>query len=113
MPYILTKTTKNITPETEEKIKSQLGKAITLINGKTERWLMCEFSGGCRLWFAGTSDDCAYCEIKLFGAAQPEEYDALSKKVTEILENELGVPGERIYIKYEEISNWGYNGVNF
>lgn len=113
MPYIITKTNKTITPECEKQIKEELGKAITLVRGKTERWLMCEFEDSRRLWFSGTSEACAYCEIKLFGAAEKSEYDALTEKVTEILEKALDISGERIYIKYEEIANWGYNGTNF
>ncbi len=113
MPYIITKTNKTISRETEEAIKREFGEAISLVSGKTERWLMCEFEDSCRLWFSGTNEPCAYCEIKLFGAAKKSEYDALTEKATEILEKALGIAGERIYIKYEEISNWGYNGVNF
>ncbi len=52
-------------------------------------------------------------EIKIFGTAPRSAYDAMTRDVCAILERELGVPGDRIYVKYEECDKWGWNGSNF
>lgn len=43
MPFIGSKVTVEITPEKEEIIKAKLGKAISLIKGKSETFLMLGF----------------------------------------------------------------------
>lgn len=113
MPYISTKTNVKITPEQELSIKTKLGKAIEAFPGKTERWLMLSFSDGARLWFAGDDSACAYISVKLLGKADDRAYDKMTALVTEIVSDELRIEPSRIYVKYEEIDHWGWNGSNF
>ena len=69
MPFINTKVTTTISPEQENKIRSELGKAITAI-GKNENWLMLDFEDNCRLHFRGNNDEpSAFIEVKLLGKA--------------------------------------------
>lgn len=114
MPYIHTKTTVAISSEQEASLKEKLGEAIRLIPGKSEQWLMLSFEDGCRMWFQGdSSKPIAFVEVKIFGQASPSAYEALTKKITEILGGELGIAPSQIYVKYEEVANWGWNGGNF
>ena len=114
MPYINTKTTVTVTAEQEKNLKAKLGKAIETIPGKTESWLMLSFEDNARMWFRGENDaPCAMVEIKLFGKAPASAYDKMTAAVCEILSAELSVPQDRIYVKYEECENWGYDGGNF
>lgn len=112
MPLITTKVSTEISKEKETRLKTQFGKAIELI-GKSEGWLMVQFQDNCRLYFKGESDDSAMIEVDLLGKASASAYDALTKKLTEIVSAELGIQGDRIYVKYNEFDRWGYNGVNF
>lgn len=114
MPYISTKTNVTITKEKEILLKEKLGKAIELIPGKSENWLMCAFEGEQTLYFKGdASNNLAFIEVKLFGKATKEAYAALTKKITEIVSEELLILPDKIYVKYEEVSVWGWNGTNF
>ena len=114
MPYISTKTTKKITKEAEQILTKKLGEAITALKGKSEKWLMLDFSDERRMAFAGNSkDDCAMIEIELFGRASESEYSLLTERVSKIVNEVLGIDKDRIYVKYEEISTWGFNGNNF
>lgn len=114
MPYIGTKTTLCISKEKEEVLKAKLGKAIEAIPGKTEAWLMCEFEDNCRLWFRGdNSAPSAYVEVKLLGSAEAEYYSRLTGIICDILAEELSIPKDRTYVKYEECQHWGWNGSNF
>lgn len=113
MPYINTKTTAKLDTGTTERLTKEFGKAIELIPGKTEKWLMLSFEGDCKMAFAGISGDCCMIEVEIFGTAQDSSYDALTKDLTEIVSRETGISPERIYIKYEEISHWGWRGNNF
>jgi len=114
MPYIGTHTTVEITPEKEVVLKEKLGKAIEAIPGKTEAWLMCGFEDNCRLWFKGdASAPSAFVEVKLLGSASPEYYEKLTAIICQILADELDIPAERTYVKYEECKYWGWNNINF
>lgn len=112
MPLITTKSSAEISAEKEISLKEKFGKAIELI-GKSENWLMVDFQDNCRLYFKGTAEPSAMIEIDLFGRATDSGYDALTEKVTEIINEELNIPKDRIYVKYNEISHWGYSGFNF
>ena len=113
MPYIGAHVSVPVSKEKERALKEKLGQAITLLPGKSETWLMVEFTDNFRLYFKG--DDCqpsAFVEVKLLGRASAEAYDKLTAAVTEIIGEELGIAHARIYVKYEEIETWGWNGRN-
>jgi phenylpyruvate tautomerase PptA (4-oxalocrotonate tautomerase family) len=114
MPCIQTKVSVKISKEKEQIIKSRLGKAIELIPGKSEEWLMLSFEDECHLYFKGNNPHgIAFVEVKLFGKASNEAYNKLTAAITDILNQELGINPSQIYVKYEEIAHWGWNGSNF
>ena len=114
MPFINSKVTVKLTKEKEESIKSRLGKAIELIPGKSEAWLMVGFEDEYSLYFKGkASDKIAFIEVKIFGKADSQSYENLTKAICTIYEEELEIPSDKIYITYEEVKTWGYSGFNF
>lgn len=113
MPYIQTMTNVAIPTRKEQTIKERVGQAIELIPGKTESWLMLSFQDNASMYFQGTDDPCAICQVKLFGAAGEEDYEKLTGALTDILREELDLDPNRIYVTYEEIGVWGWNGGNF
>ncbi len=114
MPNIATKVTVEITPEKEVILKEKLGKAISLLSGKSEAWLMLSFEDNCRIWFKGdNSRPSAFVEVQVLGKINPAESEKLSAEICSAFEAELSIPKDRTYIKYEEIDQWGWNGGNF
>ena len=114
MPFINTKTSVKITDEKRTEIKSLLGQAIRLIPGKSESWLMLGFEDNIKMYFKGDdSAPTAFIEVKIFGSASASDYDKLTAKITEIFNSTLAIPSDRIYVKYEEVEHWGWNGSNF
>lgn len=113
MPFISTRTNQEITKEKEASIAEKLGRAITIL-GKSESWLMLDFQDHCRMYFKGDHTGAyAYVEIKLFGRGTNDAYDKMTAEVTRIIAGELGIAGDGIYVQYEEVEHWGYNGINF
>ncbi len=110
MPYIATRTSVAISARKEQAIKERMGEAIALIPGKSEGWLMLSFEDNLSMYFKGSEEPCAICQVQLYGSAAEEDYAALSEQLTDILYEELGIPTERIYITYTEIGAWGWNG---
>lgn len=114
MPFINSKVTVTLDQAKKENIKAQLGKAIELLPGKSENWLMVGFEDNYDLYFQGNQDEAtAFVEVKLFGKASSQSYNALTAKISEIYTEELGIPASRIYVTYREVDNWGWNGSNF
>jgi len=114
MPFIHIQTGKAVSEREEAALKSGLGKAIELLPGKTEAWLMCRIEDRCRLYFRGEKEPpCAMVTVKLFGKKTPADYQALTAAVTGLLNRELQLDPDRVYVQYEECSHWGWNGNNF
>lgn len=112
MPYIATTSNMSISGRKKEAIKERMGKAIELIPDKTEDWLMLSFRDNVSMYFKGEDEPCAICEVKLFGSAEEEAYAALTEALTDILREELNLDPARVYITYQEIDTWGWNGGN-
>ena len=114
MPYIKVSASVAVNEQKMEKIKSALGKAISVIPGKSERNLMVEISDGHHLWLGGKNDQpLAFVEVNVLGKSTRTAYEALTAEICKILENILGISGSGVYVKYAETEHWGFNGSNF
>ena len=110
MPYINLKTNRSLSDENKQLLKSGLGQAIELIPGKSESWLMLSFHDDAHMYFRGEDEPCAICQVKLFGTADEENYANLTEALTDILREELDIDPDRVYITYDEVTTWGWNG---
>ena len=114
MPCIQVKTNAAINEQQEKAVKTRLGEAISLIPGKSEQWLMITLEPECTVYFRGDKEEpAAFVQVGIYGKASAKAYDDLTGAVTGILQEELCIPPDRIYIQYAETPYWGYNGRNF
>lgn len=113
MPYISTTTNVQITNEKELSLKSKYAQAISII-GKSESYLMLGFNPNCSMYFAGNSESpMAFVEVKFLGKSTPTKLNSLTAELCKIISDELDIEQSKIYIKYEEVEYWGWNGNNF
>lgn len=113
MPFIDSKITTSVTPEKREKIKSELGKAVSLLN-KSESFLMVGIEDNYDLYMGGKKlDKGAYVSVSLFGNASSDAYNRMTGAICKIYEQELGIPGQSVYVTYHGVNDWGWNGQNF
>lgn len=114
MPFIGSRVTVKLSQENKDTIKKRLGEAISLIPGKSESFLMVGFEDNYSLYFGGKElEKGAFVEVKIFGKATEEDYDKVTAAICGIYDEELGIPQDKIYVKYEEVDHWGWNGKNF
>lgn len=114
MPFINSKVTVKMSDAQKETVKARLGKAVSILPGKSESWLMVGFEDNQTLYFQGNQNaPTAFVEVKVYGRASSSAYNALTGEITKTLTEELAIPANRIYVKYEEVENWGFNGENF
>lgn len=113
MPYINTTTNIKITNEQEINLKSKYAQAVSVI-GKSEAYLMLGFNDNCHMYFGGNgSNPIAFVEVKFFGTASSEKLNKLTAQICTAVSDELGIAQNKIYVKYEPVENWGWNGSNF
>lgn len=112
MPFMKAKTSCPISKEQEIEIKSRMGKAIEYVSGKSVESLLLEFEGNCRLWLQGdNTESIAYIEGAVFGNEPHYGYDAFTTEITSIFADVLKIHPDHIYIKYEDITTWGVQGI--
>ena len=113
MPFIDSKISIKVSDEQKESIKNKLGEAASII-GKPERFLMIGFDDDYTLYFGGKKMEMAvYVSVDVYGSDNSPASDAMTKKICEIYEEELGIPASNIYVEYRYTKDWGWNGGNF
>lgn len=112
MPFIKVKVSCSITEEQESELKTEMGKAISLVPGKSEEYLLLEFEDNCCLWLRGRNEEpIAYIEAAIFGNELHYGYDVFTAELTGLFARILEIPPDNIYIKYENIIAWGVKGL--
>jgi len=113
MPYINLKTNCTLNDQNKTLLKSGLGKAIELIPGKSEQWLMMTLEGDHTMYFGGR-DDKGIClvDVCCYGEPNADAYAKVTAAVCDLMHEVLGVDPADVYIKYSETMYWGGNGVN-
>lgn len=113
MPFIDSKISVPVSEEKKELIKTELGKAISILH-KSETYLMVGLQDKYDLWMAGKKlDKGAYVSVSLFGHAAPADYEKLTGVICKLYEKELGIPQSSVYVTYHPVADWGWNGANF
>lgn len=114
MPYIKLTTTAKVDADKAAALKTAFGKAIEHFPGKTEQWLMVAVEDGRRMWFRGDdSADAAMVDVDLLGQINRAASEEMTADLCGILQRELGVSPDRVYVKYTGYADWGWNGGNF
>jgi hypothetical protein len=116
MPVIHTYSSTPIPEAARESLKATYGQAIAAVPGKSETWLMCLFEENVPTDHGGTNDQpAAYVTVDVFAreAVNANVWRGMTPVICDALQQELGVDPARIYIKYGECANFGWNGMNF
>ena len=115
MPVIHTHVSCSTTQAQREALKAAYGKAITAVPGKSEGWLMCPFEDNMPIYFGGSDEaPAAYVEVNVFGTSVARSaWESLTEQISAALNQELGIPEDRMYIRYTATTDWGWSGRNF
>ena len=90
----------------------ELSAALAQQSGKPEAYVMTLLATAVPMTFGGSTEPCAYVEIKSIGALKPR---AMTSAFCELIESRTGIPASRIYVAFEDVnaSSWGWNGNTF
>ena len=90
----------------------ELSSTLAQQTGKPEAYVMTLLEAGVPMTFAGSTEPCAYVEIKSIGALKPP---AMSAAFCMLISERTGIPSNRIYIGFDDVkaNAWGWNGNTF
>lgn len=113
MPFIDCKISAKLTEEKKEILKCELGKNIALMH-KPESYLMVGIIDNYDLYFAGKKlGNGAYVGVKLFGSPSSDDCERMTAAICNVLKDKLNIQPSSVYVTYEGINDWGWNGGNF
>ncbi len=111
MPLIKVQTSVSVPADRRLEILKALSSQLAAQTGKPETYVMTAIEPDVSMTFGGTSEPSCYVEIKSIGLTL-EQAQAMSECFCQQLEQDLGVPQNRIYIEFSDIRGalWGWNG---
>lgn len=113
MPFINTKTTATLSNTKKEALTAEISHITRECLGKGENWIMTGYEDNASLSFQGSTSDIAYVEVKTFGTPSAAGTSQMTARICALLERELSIPADHIYVAYFATNSWGWNGSNF
>ncbi|MBQ8159820.1 MAG: hypothetical protein IJ083_03635 [Clostridia bacterium] len=99
--------------ETRDAIRKDFGEAISLLPGKSERWLCTVLEDGLDVSLAGSTSPCAMIFVDQYGSANRDACNRLAGRLTDIMEERLHIPPDRVYVAFHETGMWAWQGELF
>jgi hypothetical protein len=110
MPYISIAIGKKLEAPQRDKLKTELGRLITIIPGKTESGLIVHIQDSGVLYMGGAEVPCAYIDLRVYTKTTEEAKKRFTRETCAYIAREFGIPIENQYLTIAEFENWGYDG---
>jgi len=85
---------------------------VSKLTNKPEKYVMVRLFDQIQMYFDGNPSPSCFIDLKSIGSLNPS---LISKEMSNLISNQLGIPISRIYIFFEDVdaSNWAWNGKTF
>jgi phenylpyruvate tautomerase PptA (4-oxalocrotonate tautomerase family) len=110
MPYIRFEVNQDLSQEKKAMIGRGAAQGVTVIPGKIADRTMVHVSDRCGFYFHGSDRPIAFVEIRLFNKAEKKHKKALAESLYLVLDRELGIAKDDVYMNIIELSSWGKDG---
>jgi len=109
MPYINISTSSKV--EDKKKFLEEISILMSSLTNKSKRFVMAKLNDNCEMYF-DDQEPCCFLEIKSIGSLSPSE---MAKQISHFVNEKLGIPIDKIYIYFEDVSAsmWSWNGRTF
>jgi phenylpyruvate tautomerase len=114
MPLLKLETTVAVADDQKKALLASLSKIVAGTIGKPEQYVMVVI-GPAAFLMSGQPGDAAFVDIRSIGGLSDDVNRQLAQKVGSLLKESLGVPLDRVYLNFTDVSagNWGWNGDTF
>ena len=99
--------------------KQALAKMLSQIaaegTGKPEQYVMACIQDNVAIAMSGAPGPAALVTVKAIGGLSKSVNNALAAKISQLLQKELSIPPNRVYVTFEELqpTNWAWDGKTF
>lgn len=96
-------------------LMTQLSGVVAKVLNKPETYVNVIIVPDVAMIFGGSPEPCGSANIVSIGSLGVDQNKAIAKEIYPILEEHLGIKGDRCYIKFDDMerANVGYNGSTF
>lgn len=114
MPYLMIQTNLPLNKRAERAVLKTASQLISEQLQKPEGFVMVSLNDNTPMLFSGNDDPVAFLELKAIGLPARKTRD-LSQSLCELIESHLGIPKDRVYVKFIDVkrSMWGWKGDTF
>lgn len=114
MPLLSVRTNVVVDVHKRSVLMKSLSTLVATLLHKPEHYVMVDFHDQCHLIFGGNTKPAAYLELKSIGLPVKSTAD-ISKSLCGVLETELAIHPERVYIEFSDAQGklWGWNNNTF
>jgi len=114
MPLLRIETNVSLDTSNAEALVAQASQAVAGGLGKPERYVMVTLQSDTPMAMAGTAEPAAFLDLRSIGLPDGKT-EPLSKALCQLMESAIGIPPDRVYINFADVSrsNWGWNGGTF
>ncbi|MDR0601066.1 MAG: hypothetical protein LBG42_01665, partial [Treponema sp.] len=91
MPYISVSIGQKLGARQKETLKSELGRLITIIPGKTEPDLLVDIRDGGSLYMGGTEEPSVYIDLRLYTKTDGEAKKRFTRELFAFITREFGI----------------------
>jgi phenylpyruvate tautomerase PptA (4-oxalocrotonate tautomerase family) len=115
MPFIHVHTSEAVDAACGAELAAGLSRVVAEGIGKPEQYVMAAVSGESQMVISGQTGPAAFVDVRSIGGLSAEVNGGLTRKICALLEETLGIPGDRVYMNFTDVarSDWGWNGQTF
>ncbi|MDR2477603.1 MAG: hypothetical protein LBD18_07455 [Treponema sp.] len=110
MPYISVNIGQKLEAAQKANLKTELGRLITIIPGKTEPDLIVRIEDSGAMYIGGKEIPCVYIDLRVYTKTSDEAKKRFTHEICAYIAHEFNIPVERQYLTIREFENWGYDG---
>jgi phenylpyruvate tautomerase PptA (4-oxalocrotonate tautomerase family) len=114
MPFIHIYTTETVDQDVAQKLTANLSSIASEVLGKSENYVMVAISPAI-MRMSNVPDQAVFVDVRAIGGLTPDTNRTVSERVCELLESELNIPRERMFLNFSDVpgTDWGWAGRTF
>lgn len=109
MPYIHLNASRPLNEAETAALRDAVAELMPILPGKTRENTMIHITGGCAISKGDPDVPALFVEVRTFKASPEEARKEFAARLTAMLSEKLGVPGENIYMNIIALDEW-YSG---
>ena len=109
MPYVHLNASHPLTDAEIAELRDAVAELMPLLPGKTRENTMIHITGGCAISKGDPDRPALFVEVRTYKASPEEARKTFAARLTAMLSEKLGVPGENIYMNIIPLDEW-YSG---